>query len=109
MHQARLHPHSGVTTPQTVRVVLSTSEKFLNGHTRATSLLFGLRKQGFTVVAHDTSGMTAVKAELGIPDAMASCHTAMVGGYVIEGHVPAADIERAEQDFRFLLARLERR
>ena len=53
-----------------------------------------LRKQGFTVVAHDTSGMTAVKAELGVPDAMASCHTAMVGGYVIEGHVPAADIER---------------
>lgn len=53
-----------------------------------------LRKQGFTVVARDTSGMSAVKAELGVPDAMASCHTAMVGGYVIEGHVPAADIER---------------
>ena len=53
-----------------------------------------LRKQGFTVVAHDTSGMSAVKAELGVPDAMASCHTAMVGGYVIEGHVPAADIQK---------------
>jgi hypothetical protein len=53
-----------------------------------------LRKQGFTVAAHDTSGMTAVKAELGVPDALASCHTAMVGGYVIEGHVPAADIQR---------------
>lgn len=53
-----------------------------------------LRKQGFTVVAHDTSGMTAVKAELGVPDALSSCHTAIVGGYVIEGHVPAADIER---------------
>lgn len=53
-----------------------------------------LRKQGFTVVAHDTSDMAAVKAELGVPDAVSSCHTAMVGGYVIEGHVPAADIER---------------
>lgn len=53
-----------------------------------------LRKQGFAVVAHDTSGMTAVKAELGVPDAVSSCHTAMVGGYVIEGHVPAADIKR---------------
>ena len=53
-----------------------------------------LRKQGFTVVTHDTSGMSAVKAELGVPDAMSSCHTATVGGYVIEGHVPAADIER---------------
>lgn len=53
-----------------------------------------LRKQGYNVVAHDTSGMTAVRAELGVPDAMSSCHTAMVGGYVIEGHVPTADIER---------------
>jgi hypothetical protein len=53
-----------------------------------------LRKQGYTVVAHDTSGMSAVKAELGVPDALGSCHTAMVGGYVIEGHVPAADIQR---------------
>jgi hypothetical protein len=53
-----------------------------------------LRKQGFTVVTHDTSGMSAVKADLGVPDAMASCHTAMAGGYVIEGHVPAADIQR---------------
>jgi hypothetical protein len=53
-----------------------------------------LRKQGFSVVAHDTSGMSAVKKELGVPDAVASCHTAMVGGYVIEGHVPAADIAR---------------
>ena len=47
-----------------------------------------LRKQGFSVVAHDTSDMTAVKAELGVPDALSSCHTAIVGGYVIEGHVP---------------------
>ena len=53
-----------------------------------------LRKQGFSVAAHDTSDMTAVKADLGVPDALGSCHTAIVGGYVIEGHVPAADIER---------------
>ncbi|MBP2647837.1 MAG: hypothetical protein H6Q77_1461 [Gemmatimonadetes bacterium] len=53
-----------------------------------------LRKQGFSVVAHDTSDMTAVKAELGVPDALSSCHTAIVGGYVIEGHVPVSDIAR---------------
>jgi hypothetical protein len=53
-----------------------------------------LRKQGFSVAAHDTADMTAVKADLGVPDALGSCHTAVVGGYVIEGHVPAADIER---------------
>lgn len=53
-----------------------------------------MRKQGFTVVSHDTTGMSAVKAELGVPDGVTSCHTAVVEGYVIEGHVPAADIER---------------
>lgn len=36
----------------------------------------------------------ALKATLGIPEAMMSCHTAQVEGYVIEGHVPAADVER---------------
>lgn len=49
---------------------------------------------GFKVIAHDTSNMQAVKTTLGVPDAMASCHTAVVNGYVIEGHVPAADIQR---------------
>lgn len=53
-----------------------------------------MRKQGFAVTAHDTTGMTTVKHDLGVPDAMSSCHTAMVQGYVIEGHVPAADIQR---------------
>lgn len=53
-----------------------------------------MRKQGFTVVSHDTTGMSAVKSELGVPDGVTSCHTAVVEGYVIEGHVPAADIER---------------
>jgi hypothetical protein len=35
-----------------------------------------------------------VKASHGVPDALASCHTAVVDGYVIEGHVPAGDIKR---------------
>ncbi|MGZ5339751.1 MAG: DUF411 domain-containing protein, partial [Thermoleophilaceae bacterium] len=38
--------------------------------------------------------MNAYKLRLGVPAALASCHTAEVGGYVIEGHVPAAEIER---------------
>lgn len=53
---------------------------------------------GFKVIAHDTSDMQAVKKKLGVPDAMASCHTAVVNGYVIEGHVPAADIQRLLRD-----------
>lgn len=38
--------------------------------------------------------LAALKASLGIPPAMVSCHTATVEGYAIEGHVPAADVER---------------
>ena len=38
--------------------------------------------------------MDPVKAELGVPRLLQSCHTAMVDGYVIEGHVPASDIKR---------------
>ena len=53
---------------------------------------------GFKVIAHDTSNMQAVKTKLGVPDAMASCHTSVVNGYVIEGHVPAADIQRLLRD-----------
>ena len=38
--------------------------------------------------------MDAVKTRLGIPEALASCHTAEIDGYLIEGHVPAAEIIR---------------
>ncbi len=53
-----------------------------------------LRKNGFEVQAHDVSDVPAVRQKLGMPDRVGSCHTAKVGGYVIEGHVPAADIHR---------------
>jgi hypothetical protein len=52
-----------------------------------------LEREGFVVVTHDT-GNTAARRRLGMPDRYGSCHTATVGGYVIEGHVPAADIRR---------------
>ena len=42
----------------------------------------------------DTDELYTLKALAGVPDDVASCHTATVGGYVIEGHVPAADIRR---------------
>ena len=53
---------------------------------------------GFTVEAVDTPDMTAVKARLGVPATLASCHTAEVDGYVIEGHVPAAAIHQLLAD-----------
>jgi hypothetical protein len=43
---------------------------------------------------HDRSDMDALKDSLGVPATLRSCHTAVAGKYVIEGHVPAADIER---------------
>ncbi len=52
-----------------------------------------LEKNGFTTQVFDT-GNTAVRARLGLPQKYGSCHTALVGGYVIEGHVPAREIQR---------------
>ena len=53
-----------------------------------------LVKHGYRVDAKDTPAMTEVKHTLGVPDALTACHTAVVNGYLIEGHVPAADIAR---------------
>ena len=52
-----------------------------------------LEANGFRVKSHD-SGNTAARKRLGLPDRLGSCHTALVTGYVIEGHVPARDIQR---------------
>ena len=52
-----------------------------------------LEKSGFTVRVFD-SGNEAMRAQLGIPDKLGSCHTARVGGYAIEGHVPVREIRR---------------
>lgn len=47
-----------------------------------------IRAAGFQVVVRDTNDMASVKRGLGIPDKLVACHTAVVGGYLIEGHVP---------------------
>jgi len=48
-----------------------------------------LRENGFSVVERDSADLAPVKAAHGVPGALESCHTAVVDGYVIEGHVPA--------------------
>lgn len=53
-----------------------------------------LRSAGFRVIAHDTSDLASVRARLGVPPKLTSCHTAVVDGYVVEGHVPADVIQR---------------
>jgi hypothetical protein len=52
-----------------------------------------LESKGFRVKAHDT-GNAAVRKRIGLPDRLGSCHTAVVAGYVVEGHVPAREIQR---------------
>lgn len=53
-----------------------------------------MRASGFSVKEVPTPQMAAVKDSAGVPQALGSCHTARVGGYVVEGHVPAADVKR---------------
>ena len=53
-----------------------------------------MRTAGFSVTVRDSSDLTVVKKARGVPDDLWSCHTAVIDGYVIEGHVPAPDIVR---------------
>jgi len=53
-----------------------------------------LRKNGFTVILHDVDDVPVARRKLGMPSQFGSCHTAKVGQYLVEGHVPAADIKR---------------
>ncbi|MFM8567922.1 MAG: DUF411 domain-containing protein [Gemmatimonadota bacterium] len=53
-----------------------------------------MRSAGFTVRTVDTEDLGRVKGELGVPGALQSCHTAVIGAFLVEGHVPAADVKR---------------
>jgi hypothetical protein len=53
-----------------------------------------LRKNGFEVVTHDVKDTAPIRQKLGLPDKFGSCHTASLGDYVIEGHVPAQELRR---------------
>lgn len=57
-----------------------------------------VRAQGFQVEVHDQEDMQSIKHRHGVPAELRSCHTAVVDGYVIEGHVPASDIQRLLQE-----------
>ena len=53
-----------------------------------------LGANGFTVNVKDVDSTAVYRRQYGVPQKLQSCHTAVVEGYVIEGHVPAADIQR---------------
>lgn len=52
-----------------------------------------MKAAGFKVEVNDTTDLAAIREKNGIPDNAASCHTATVGGYALEGHVPAEDVK----------------
>jgi hypothetical protein len=53
-----------------------------------------LTENGFKVTGKDMDNVQPIKDDVGLPAKLASCHTAIVDGYVVEGHVPAGDIKR---------------
>ena len=53
-----------------------------------------MRQAGFRVEVRDEDNLDPVKQRLGVPHGKGSCHTAEVGGYLVEGHVPAQDVKR---------------
>ena len=53
-----------------------------------------MERHGHTVSVRDVQNLTAVKSQYQVPVQLQSCHTAIVDGYIIEGHVPVAEIER---------------
>lgn len=57
-----------------------------------------VRANGFTVREVNTDDLNTVKREMGIPPRLASCHTVVVGSFVVEGHVPADDIKKLLRD-----------
>jgi hypothetical protein len=56
-----------------------------------------LQDNGFSINDHVESDMSAVKQRLGVPPRLASCHTGVIDGKFVEGHVPAADILKLRQ------------
>jgi hypothetical protein len=53
-----------------------------------------MRAAGFDVETHDLADLSSTKAQYGVQLEFSSCHTAVVGGYVVEGHVPAEHVKR---------------
>ena len=57
-----------------------------------------LSARGYEVETVDLPQLDSIKATHGVPQSLASCHTALIDGYVVEGHVPIADVERLLQE-----------
>ena len=53
-----------------------------------------MEQAGFDVTVYEVNDLSPIKEAVGLPFGLGSCHTAEIGGYFVEGHVPAADVKR---------------
>jgi len=53
-----------------------------------------MKANGFKLQVHNTNNLNSIKQKAGLTPKLASCHTAFINGYVVEGHVPASDVKR---------------
>ncbi|MBY0508272.1 MAG: DUF411 domain-containing protein [Bryobacteraceae bacterium] len=53
-----------------------------------------MRANGFTVVVKEVDSTEPIRKQFGVPEKLASCHTGIIAGYAVEGHVPAAEVRR---------------
>ncbi|KOX46910.1 metal-binding protein, partial [Streptomyces purpurogeneiscleroticus] len=53
-----------------------------------------LQRSGIAVTVKETPALAALKREHGVPDPLQGCHTLLIDGYVVEGHVPVAAVRR---------------
>jgi hypothetical protein len=97
----RLHPRAAIAALAGALVAAVASAGPAEVHVYKTSdcdccnkWIEHLRADGFEVRATNLPDLTRIKLENGVPMRLAACHTALVGGYVVEGHVPAADVRR---------------
>jgi hypothetical protein len=57
-----------------------------------------MRENGFSLMVREVEDLDPIRAEHGVTGELMSCHTAVVDGYVVEGHVPATDVRRLLQE-----------
>lgn len=98
-HQAEPAPVTSAVAPASANAPASEALPLMVVHKSPTCGCCGLwvehmREAGFPVRVHDTENVHAIKEQLGVPYGKGSCHTAEVGSYLVEGHVPAEDIKR---------------
>ena len=86
-------PLAFVFAPSSARAGLPSVKAYRNPGCGCCEKWSGLMKEaGFAITMEDDPNLADLKASLGVPAAIAGCHTSIIGHYIIEGHVPPADV-----------------